>query len=72
MNTETKPDVIDRLMDMYVEWREACAALWEAHQRWKAVPAAERPLAFASYRAALDREEWASHVYAHLVAEFPC
>jgi hypothetical protein len=64
---ETQTDVIDRLMDMYVAWREECAALWEAHERWKAVPPAERPIAFASYRAALDREEWASRVYADLV-----
>jgi hypothetical protein len=67
MNAETQPEVIDRLMDMYVEWREECVVLWEAYERWKAVPPAERALAFASYRAALDREERAAHVYADLV-----
>jgi hypothetical protein len=74
MNAATQPELIDRLMDMYVEWREECAALWEAHARWRAAPAAERALAFASYRAALDREEWAAHVYADLVKQLapPC
>jgi hypothetical protein len=67
MYAETQPEVTDRLMDMYVEWREECIVLWEAYERWKAVPPAETALAFAAYRAALDREEWAAHVYADLV-----
>ncbi len=67
VNARTQPEVIDRLIDMYVEWREECAAVWDADARWKSVPPADRALAFASYRAALDREEWAAHVYEDLV-----
>ncbi len=58
------PDVIDRLMEMYLEWREECASLGTAYERWLSVPIEERNLAFAAYRAALDREEQASAVYA--------
>jgi hypothetical protein len=68
MNAATQPELIDRLMDMYVEWREECAALWEAYAWWRAAPPAQKAPAFASYRAALDREEWAAHVYADLVS----
>jgi hypothetical protein len=63
MSTNEHADLIDRLMDMYVEWREECVALWDAHERWKRATAGDRQLAFAAYRAALDREEWACHVY---------
>jgi hypothetical protein len=74
MNAPPQPELIDRLMDMYVEWREECAALWEAYARWRAAPPADRARAFASHRAALDREEWAAHVYADLVGRIapPC
>jgi hypothetical protein len=74
MNAATQPELIDRLMDMYVEWREECVALWEAYARWRAVPPAEKAPAYACYRAALDREEWAAHVYADLVSRIapPC
>jgi hypothetical protein len=67
MNVKTQAELIDRLMDMYVEWREECVALWDAYETWKRTPAPDRTLAFAAYRAALDREEWASSVYADLV-----
>jgi hypothetical protein len=63
------PDVIDRLMEMYVDWRQECAWLRAAYERWLSVPIEQRDLAFAAYRAALDREEQASAVYAkHLNA----
>jgi hypothetical protein len=58
------PDVIDRLMEMYLDWREECASLGAAYERWLSVPIEQRNLAFAAYRAALDREEQASAVYA--------
>jgi hypothetical protein len=64
------PDVIDRLMEMYVDWREECVWLRDAYERWLSVPIEERDLAFAAYRAALDREEQASAVYAKQLNEF--
>jgi hypothetical protein len=60
--------LIDGAMDMYLEWREACVALRKAYDQWSSVPVAERKLAFAVYRAALDLEEHASIVYADRAA----
>ncbi len=66
-NTKVRPELIDVMMDVYVDWREECIALRNAYERWSSVGVAERGLAFAAYRAALDREDWASAVYADLV-----
>jgi hypothetical protein len=52
----------------YVEWREECAAVWDAYGRWASAPAGERTRAYAAYPAALDREEAAANVYAKLIA----
>jgi hypothetical protein len=65
--SKVRSELIDELMDMYVEWREACIALRRAYERWSSVRVAERKLAFASYQAALDWEERASVVYADRV-----
>jgi hypothetical protein len=64
MKTQIPSQLIDDLMDLYVEWREACIALRKAYETWSSVRVAERASAFAEYRAALDREELASAVYA--------
>jgi hypothetical protein len=64
MSANVPRHLIDELMDMYVEWREACIALRNAYERWSSVRLAEREFAFAAYRAALDWEEQASVVYA--------
>jgi len=64
MNADAQ--LIDRLMEMYVEWREECAGLWAAYERWSKGTVANRALAHAAYTAALDREEWACRVYADL------
>lgn len=61
------PGLIDDLMETYVEWREECLSLAQAYDRWSSVAPAERDLAFAAYRAALDREEQASAVYSDYV-----
>jgi hypothetical protein len=63
MESKTRPDPVDVLMEIYVDWREESAALEEAYRRWSTAPEHDRPLAFAAYKAALDREEWASVVY---------
>jgi hypothetical protein len=64
VKTRIRPELIDELMEMYVDWREECLGLRTAYERWLSVPVGERDLAFAAYRAALDREERASAVYA--------
>ena len=58
------PDArVDALIDTYVAWREECTVLKRAYERWTGSERAERGLAYAAYRAALDREEKAATVY---------
>ncbi len=64
MTAEVRSELVDALVDAYVEWREECLALAQAYQRWSSGSAADRDLAFAAYRAALDREQQASSIYA--------
>ena len=45
-------------------WRDACDDLRGAYSCWKGSLPAQRGLAFASYRAALEREEHAARVHA--------
>lgn len=54
---------VDALFDTYLEWRDECEAVERAYERWTGSERAERRLAFATYRAALDREEKAATVY---------
>jgi hypothetical protein len=67
MSAQIASHVIDDLMDMYVEWREACAAVRNAYVRWSTVRVAEKEQAFSEYRAALDWEEQVSALYADRV-----
>jgi hypothetical protein len=67
VNTQVRPELIDVMVDVYVDWREECVALRKAYERWSSVRVAERKLAFAAYRAALDREDRASAAYADIV-----
>jgi hypothetical protein len=64
VKTAIQPEVIDDLMEIYVDWREESLGLRNAYERWLIVPVEERGRAFAAYQAALDREEQASAVYA--------
>jgi hypothetical protein len=57
----------DAVIDSYVDWREECAEVQSAYERWRDAPRRQRVTAFANYHAALDREERASEVYAELV-----
>jgi hypothetical protein len=56
------------LIDLYVDWREECVAVQVAYTWWSDAQSDERATAFAVYRAALDREEQASRVYADLIS----
>jgi hypothetical protein len=67
LTDRNRRELADRLMDTYVEWREECARLQGAYERWATATPCERPLAYAAFRAALDREERSSYVYADLV-----
>jgi len=59
--------LIDAVMDGYVAWREASAAVEAAYHRWRLAPLEERQVAFDHYFAALDREEDAASEYRRLV-----
>jgi hypothetical protein len=58
-----KNALIDEAMDRYVEWREECAAVYDAYAYWTNAPMEETDLPFAAYSAALDREQSAATVY---------
>ena len=55
------------MTDAYVDWREERAAVWLAYDGWTSAPRADAAVAFAAYRAALDREERSAEVYGRLV-----
>ena len=55
-------------IERYVDWREACAEVTRAYERWSNAPARERVVAFAEYCAALDHEEWAAALYGAVLA----
>jgi hypothetical protein len=57
------PSLIDEFLDSWIHWREACEDVRSAHERWGECETPQRGLAFASYRAALDREDHAACVY---------
>jgi hypothetical protein len=65
--SRVRPELIDELMEAYVEWREECSFLSRAYENWSDFPVHERELAFAAYRAALDREQAASAVYSDCI-----
>lgn len=61
------PHVIDAVIDVYVAWREASAAVSAGYESWSTAVSAERDDAYAGYVAALDREELAATRYQCLV-----
>ena len=50
------------MIDSWVCWREACEDVRRAYARWWQCKPAQRDLAFASYCAALEREDQAAGV----------
>jgi hypothetical protein len=55
--------VVDDLFGRYLRWREACAALAAAYDKWERAPQADRARAFAAYTAQLGLEEQAAKSY---------
>lgn len=64
---EIRPDLVDRMIELYCDWRTECAAVQSAYDRFLDVSAPDRPTAFAAYIAALDREQAACESYADQV-----
>jgi hypothetical protein len=67
MSRQLDRTLVDRMVEAYVDWREECVGVWGAYERWSSAPVPDRPVAFSAYRAALEREEHASRVYADLI-----
>jgi hypothetical protein len=57
---ETHPWRTDEFLETYVCWREECELLALAYDAWKSATITDLALAFAAYRAALDREHQAA------------
>lgn len=60
---QVRAEVIDRLIELYCDWREECAQVHATYERFSSAAADSRSLAFAAYTAALDREAAASRSY---------
>ena len=60
---EPAGELVDAMVACYVDWREDCARVAEVHRRWREAPAGQEDEWYASYRAALDREETAATAY---------
>jgi hypothetical protein len=72
MNVKRSPvapsrQLVDAVMDCYVSWREASAAVATAYHAWDRAAPDQRAVAFHGYRIALDREERAADDYRRLV-----
>lgn len=63
------PALVDGVLGMYVEWREATDAVADTYGRWCVAPGGEEAARFAAYLAALDREQSAAGVYAESINE---
>jgi hypothetical protein len=59
---------IDHVVAAYSAWRRECEAVHAAYRRWARAGTSDARSAFATYRSALDREEWAADTYARLLA----
>jgi hypothetical protein len=64
MTNSIDKTMVDEAIGAYVEWREACAAVQDAYDRWARASSADAVLAFLDYAIALDTEEEASTAYA--------
>jgi hypothetical protein len=66
---EGRRQYVDDMMDDYVSWRDACAAVALSYEAWKCSDRRDTQLAFSAYVAALDREEEAATAYERAVAQ---
>lgn len=67
MNTWIYKRLVDKMMDAYVDWREACGQVHDASYLWRCSAGQDAGAADAAYAAALDCEERAAEVYERLV-----
>jgi hypothetical protein len=62
-------ELLDALMDSYVQWRDESRAVAESYRGWHFAIASDRDGAFHDYLAALDREEDAACDYRRVVEQ---
>jgi len=60
--------LIDDLVDTYVDWREQSKRVWRAYHDWSTAVQPDAAVRFAAYVAELDREHLASDAYADAVS----
>jgi hypothetical protein len=63
VSTHVHPDLVDRMIELYCDWRTDCAEVRVAYGRFLEASVSDRPVAFAAYMAALDREQCACEDY---------
>jgi hypothetical protein len=63
LDAQVRPEAIDRLIELYCDWREECAVVHATYKRFSSAAADNRALAFAAYTAALDREAAAARSF---------
>ncbi len=68
LNLDPGADPIDRLLELYCEWREKCSDVQTTYEHFATVRPSGRELAFAAYTDALDREESVALAYADQVS----
>lgn len=61
--------VVDKLIEAYVSWREACLLVSDSYDSWVRETGASAQAAFARYTWALDYEEQAADRYAGLIRQ---
>jgi hypothetical protein len=66
MNARRREQLVDGLVEAYVDWRETCD-LSDAYRRWTRETGTAGRVRLGLYRAALDAEQQAADVYAGLV-----
>jgi hypothetical protein len=64
MVLDRRPELTDHLLQLYCDWRMRCEEVRTTYGRLDSAPKEERPLAFAAFQAALDREGSAAEAYA--------
>ena len=64
MSTDIRQDLVDRMIELYCDWRTGCWDVRAAYERFLKAPVPDRAVAFAAYTAALDQEESACEAYA--------
>jgi len=68
MRKRTETQLVDKMINAYVDWREACHLVHAAYRSWANATGSRARIAFWRYTAALDAEERAAEAYANLVA----